>query len=336
MIKRHIGLALVTTFGAVLIGGVVAQQNTTQASCLTGYYYSDDDTQVAGVSGPFGTDAHVGQTTYVDNSSTKKAASNVVSDATSGITHYEEAGYQGIFTSGKVYYGFKWASTKDDQQTTTPTTPTKTAKGYVNVQYVDGDNDNAVLYTQPWEGTPGTSLSASDYNSYESTMQVFAAQGKTVTADNVPTTASGIVFPAADQLTTYTVVVSAEKWTIYPAATHYMPDMARTVNRIFTKTTVVGGDFRVGKPTVQTQTFNRDYEVSTIAAHSKYGSWAPASVTIPVYNVPTQAGCTAYVRDANGKYSLAPASYPAMVVTADSAQPATTTLFYFANGVNPN
>lgn len=173
MITKQIGMALVTTFGAVLVGGIAAGQQTTQATCINGYYYADADTQVAGISGPCGTDVHVGQTTYVDNSGSTKAASNTISDLTSGVTHYQEAGYQGIFAAGKVYSGFKWDSTKGDTPTTT--TPTETAQSSVNVQYIDGDHNNTVLYTQPWTGKPGTALSASDYNAYETTMQVFAA-----------------------------------------------------------------------------------------------------------------------------------------------------------------
>ncbi|WP_461215867.1 hypothetical protein [Lacticaseibacillus sp. GG6-2] len=334
MITRKVGLALVTTFGAVLIGGIAASQQTTQATCINGYYYEDDDTQVAGISSWWGTDAHIGQTTYVDNASTDKAARNTVSDLTSGVTHYQEAAYSGIFTAGKVYSGFKWDSTKDDIPATT--TPTKTAQSSVNVQYVDGDHNNAVLYTQPWTGTPGTALAASDYNSYETTMQVFAAQGKTITANDVPANASSIIFPAADQTTTYTVVVSTEKWTTYPPATHHVTDMSRTLNRIFEKTFVVNGDFRPGKPDVQTQTFTRDYYESTIAAHSKYGDWAPTTATIPTYTVPAEAGYTAYVRNDDGTYRPAPTSYPALTLTADSAQPATTQIYYFQAGINPN
>lgn len=152
----------------------------------------------------------------------------------------------------------------------------------------------------------------------------------------MPATAAGIIFPAADQTTTYTVVVSAERWTTYPPASNYKPDMSRTLNRIFEKTFVVNGDFRAGKPDVQTQTFTRDYLESTIAAHSKYGAWTPVTATIPTYTVPVIAGYTAYVRIGDGSYQPAPTSYPALALTATSGQPNAVQLYYFQAGINPN
>lgn len=224
-----------------------------------------------------------------------------------------------------------------DGKTTTYTVKLvkKQATGNVNVQYVDVDDNNKVLATTPWQGDSDTTVSAAQYGEYEATLKQLEDQGYTLDSSDLPAQGS-IHFPADGETTTYTVGLTKERWTIYPATSGYMPDMIRSKTRTFAKTYVVNGSTTDAKPDVQTTSFTRDYEVSTIAAHSKYGVWTPAEAGIGEYTVPQQAGYNVYVQDANGRYVLAPASYPALTLTADSEQPTGAHLYYVQDGIDPN